>query len=161
MSAFNRLRRPPVKLRAKDAGARLRSTAVPLYHFDFTRGGDWPTSRAHAEAIADGGRVNGVLLWMRLHLDAETVYEVEIGSRAPSSWTALFFPLATPTDFRPARRADRRRARRPQHPAVGRSAADQREAEVGDLFAVEADVRNIAAADRAAETAQSRLAASR
>ncbi|MES2336608.1 MAG: 50S ribosomal protein L11 methyltransferase [Pseudomonadota bacterium] len=99
VSAFNRLRKSPEKVSSRDTDVRLRSAAVPLYDFDFTAGGGWPAPRAHAEVVASGGRANGVLLWMRLHLDDVTVYEVEIGSGQPATWAALFFPLDTPTDY--------------------------------------------------------------
>ena len=101
LSPFNRLHRLPEKVPTTGTAVHLRSTAVPVYRFDFTRGGDWPAPRTHVQAIANGERVNGVLLWMRLHLDAETTYEVAVGSGQPSSWAALFFPLASPTVYPP------------------------------------------------------------
>ncbi len=99
LSIFNRLRHVPEKVQSDERDVHLRSAAVPVYSFDFTRGGDWPPVRTRIDATAQGGRVNGVLLWMRLQLDAETSYEVEIASGEPSSWAALFFPLTTPTDY--------------------------------------------------------------
>lgn len=101
MRAFNRLMRRPLKVPTTERAVTLRSAPQPIYSFDFTRGGDWPAARARVDLTADGGRANGVLLWMRLHLDAATVYEVAPGSGAPSSWAALFFPFDAAIDPAP------------------------------------------------------------
>lgn len=96
VSRFNRLRKTPQQVASTDQALTLRSAPAALYDFDFTRGGDWPAAHAEVDVTATAGRANGVLLWMRLHLDAETVYEIKWGQAARESWTALFFPLAAP-----------------------------------------------------------------
>ncbi|RYE99734.1 MAG: methyltransferase domain-containing protein, partial [Oxalobacteraceae bacterium] len=65
LSPLGHLGARPRLVKADEEDAVLRSAPVDLYRFDFTRGGDWGNVRTSRHLVADGGRVNGVLMWMR------------------------------------------------------------------------------------------------
>jgi type II protein arginine methyltransferase len=94
LSPFNRLMQSPLPVKPRDR-PQLRSEPVVLFDFDFTRGGAWPAPDARGTLIAGGGRVNGLLQWMRIDLDEVTRYEVDRDPGAPPAWGPLFFPLDT------------------------------------------------------------------
>lgn len=94
LSPFNRLMRTPILVQRRD-DLMLRSPPADLFSFDFTHGGHWPAPEAQRLLTADGGRVTGVLQWMRLHLDEASVYEVTCDQGVPPAWSPLFFPLET------------------------------------------------------------------
>ncbi|HWK36403.1 methyltransferase domain-containing protein [Sphingomonas sp.] len=96
VSLFHALAERPQLVKTDDPDLRLRSPAKELFHFDFTTGGPWGPLRAWTDCIADGGRVSGVVQWMRFQLDAETVYETRPGPGPSSSWATLFYPFDCP-----------------------------------------------------------------
>lgn len=93
LSAFNMLggaaRRHPVG----DPRIDLRSSSADLMQFDFRSGGPFPPHEAHATVIADGRPANGVIQWIRLTMDDDTVYENRPAPGAQSCWAALFYRL--------------------------------------------------------------------
>ena len=71
----------------------MRSEPADLFTFDFQSGGPFPEDRASATLVAQGGRVNGIAQWIRLQMDADTVYEDHPCPRSYSAWAVLFYPL--------------------------------------------------------------------
>ncbi|GAA0322073.1 hypothetical protein GCM10009087_35440 [Sphingomonas oligophenolica] len=89
MRPFNRLQNPVRKIGTGNKGITLRGAAADMFSFDFTTGGPWRSRQNSVELIADGGPVNGVIQWIRLKLDAETVHENRPTPGGMSSWAAL------------------------------------------------------------------------
>lgn len=99
LSLLGQLAARPRLIETTEQDTTLRSAPVDLYRFDFTRGGHWGDLRTLRHLVADGGRVNGVLLWMRLAIDEVETYETYSPVARPSSWALLFYPLDTPRTF--------------------------------------------------------------
>jgi type II protein arginine methyltransferase len=99
LSLLGRLGGRPRLVEAEWQDTTLRSSPVGLYCFDFTRGGDWGAVRTTRHLVADGGWVNGVLMWMRLAIDEVETYETYSSRARPSSWALLFYPLDAPRAF--------------------------------------------------------------
>jgi type II protein arginine methyltransferase len=93
MDPFNALDRLPFRLKAGDPGLRLRSAAADLFDFDFASGGPYAPGSATRELHADGGRINGVVQWIHLSLDAQDSYENKPAPGTSSCWALLFQPL--------------------------------------------------------------------
>lgn len=72
----------------------LRSAPQDLFRFDFREGQAFPAARATIRAVADGGRVSGIVQWIRLELDAEVAFENAPGRGERSHWPVIFHPLA-------------------------------------------------------------------
>ncbi|HEX8669820.1 MAG TPA: class I SAM-dependent methyltransferase [Allosphingosinicella sp.] len=98
MSPFNRLEPSPHALKVGDPRLSLRSEAADLFNFDFASGGPYPPGRATVDLSAQGGRINGVVQWIRLQLDEEGEYENRPGEGAVSCWAARFHPLIRPVE---------------------------------------------------------------
>jgi type II protein arginine methyltransferase len=94
LSLFERLAPRPEQIRTGDPELTLRSAPQELFGFDFTTGGPWRAPRRQIACVADGGRINGVIQWMRIQLDEATDYEVRPGMTPNSSWAMLFYPFA-------------------------------------------------------------------
>ena len=71
----------------------LRSAACDLFRFDFQHAREFPEARATVRAEAAGGRVNGIVQWIRLELDDDVAYENAPGERTRSHWPAIFHPF--------------------------------------------------------------------
>lgn len=82
-------RRPKVG----DDRLSLRSDPADLFAFDLTRGDSFRGGGASLSLTAKGGPANGVVQWIRLELDEETVYENQPGPGATSAWNVHFHPL--------------------------------------------------------------------
>ena len=93
LSPFNQLRPPRYRIHVGDRRLVLRSEPADLFTFDFQSKGPFPEDRARAIAVAHGGRVNGIAQWIRLQMDAETVYEDRPRPDASSAWAVFFYPL--------------------------------------------------------------------
>ena len=104
MRPFNRLEQRPLRLKVGDRGIELRGEPVDLFDFDFTTGGPWPDQQRSVELIADGNYINGVIQWIRLKVDAQSIYENRPKPETMSNWAALFVPfdreIAPPPDTR-------------------------------------------------------------
>lgn len=93
MRPFNRLQNPVRKIGTGSKAITLRGEAADMFGFDFTTGGPWRSRQNSVELVADGERVNGVIQWIRLQIDAETVHENRPAPGAMSSWAALAVPF--------------------------------------------------------------------
>lgn len=94
MRPFNRLAAPVRKIGTGNRGITLRGEAADMFGFDFTSGGPWRNRHHSIELVADGGSVNGVIQWIRLQIDAETVHENRPAPGRMSSWAALVVPFS-------------------------------------------------------------------
>jgi len=94
MRPFNRLEGPVRKIGTGNTGITLRGEAADMFGFDFTTGGPWRNRQRTIDLVADGGRVNGVIQWIRLQIDAETVHENRPAPGTMSSWAALAVPFS-------------------------------------------------------------------
>ena len=94
MRPFNRLDAPLRKIGTGNRGITLRGEAADMFGFDFTSGGPWRNQQRSIDLVADGGRVNGVIQWIRLQIDAETVHENRPVPGGMSSWSALVMPFS-------------------------------------------------------------------
>ncbi|GLS77231.1 50S ribosomal protein L11 methyltransferase [Oharaeibacter diazotrophicus] len=98
LSAFDELDRHPRQLDVGDAGLALAGRASDLFAFDFAGGRSERRGRTTARLLVEGGRANGVAQWIRIGLDAETVYESRPAPGAFSCWACLFHPLDEPAE---------------------------------------------------------------
>ena len=104
LSPFNRLAAPVTPIRVQDRRLELRSTSADLMAFDLAAPGYSAPAGASVEVEATGGRVNGIVQWLALDLDAETPYEAGPGAEAPCTWGLMFHALPTPIETRPGDR---------------------------------------------------------
>jgi type II protein arginine methyltransferase len=100
VSPFNALAGVPHRLEVDDPRLSLSSEAAPLFEFQFASGGPWRGGRA-AVALDATAPANGVIQWIRLRMDAESVYENRPGPEADSCWAALFTPFDPPREAEP------------------------------------------------------------
>ena len=101
LSPFNRLTPPRYRIGIGHERLILRSEPRDLFTFDFQSGGPFPEDRAAAHLVTQGGRVNGIAQWIRLQMDAETIYEDHPRPAASSAWAVLFYPLMEAIDPAP------------------------------------------------------------
>lgn len=99
LAPFNRL---AATVRPSHPGAKVehRSDAADLFAFDFG-GAPVRPGTASVECRATGGRVNGILQWITLDMDAQGRYENRPGPGATSCWSPLFYPLPEPIETEP------------------------------------------------------------
>ncbi|MEO9130698.1 MAG: 50S ribosomal protein L11 methyltransferase [Sphingomonas sp.] len=93
MRPFNRLEGPVRKIYIGNRGITLRGEPADLFGFDFSTRGPWRNRHHSIELVADGGRVNGVIQWIRLQIDQDTVHENRPAPGAMSSWVASIRPF--------------------------------------------------------------------
>lgn len=93
LGLFDRHTERPFNLASDHHRLVLRSKPCDLFHFDFRNGCDYPQARTAILAQATGGRVNGIVQWIRLELDEELAYENAPETGAISHWPAIFHPL--------------------------------------------------------------------
>ena len=75
LSPFNQLAPTSRRILAGDRQLTLRSEPQTLFEFDFESGGPYEDRQTSITLTTTGGRVNGVVQWIRLQMDAEGVYE--------------------------------------------------------------------------------------
>lgn len=93
VTGFNHLVALPHRAKVGDPSLVLRSPAATLFDFDFTRAVGYRGGRTRLTLTADGP-VNGIVQWIRVRLDAATVYENRPRQGIASAWFAPFWPLA-------------------------------------------------------------------
>jgi type II protein arginine methyltransferase len=93
LSPFERHLLPDRKIRTDDPKLSIRSETQTLFNFDFRSGGPFHGEESGLTMVACGGPANGVVRWIRLHLDEETEYENRPGRGKGSHWAAIFWPL--------------------------------------------------------------------
>jgi hypothetical protein len=99
MTPFNRVRPPQYSVPVNDPRVAIRGPDAALFAFDFTSR-DAAPAKAEVVLSADGsGPVNGVVQWIRLHMDDVATYENRPGPDAQSSWWVQFLPFDAPVDL--------------------------------------------------------------
>lgn len=98
LSPYNRLAPAVRTARPNSAGVTLRSEAIDLFDFDF--GGRRYEAEERVIALPSlGGRVTGVIQWLRLDMDGQGgVYENRPGPGSISSWSALVTAFPEPVE---------------------------------------------------------------
>ena len=97
LTPFNQLQPPRWSTNVGDRRLSLCSEPLTLMRFDLASDGA-PDVTASAALAARGGRVNGVVQWARLQLDAQGWFENHPAHGRWSSWACQFFPFAQPVD---------------------------------------------------------------
>lgn len=101
LSLFKRHTNAYTRIRIGDDRLSLRSEPDNLFTFDFQAGGPFREERCEVELIAKGGAVNGIVQWIRLHLDDEQLYENRPAAGEVSHWAAHFHPMPSTVQTRP------------------------------------------------------------
>jgi type II protein arginine methyltransferase len=100
VSGINRHRPIGYSIPVGDEALALRSDPVSLFSFDFTCDAAVEPGEREISLRSSGGRVNGVVGWIRLALDDTDVYENRPGPGASSSWRAPLWRMP-PVDTQP------------------------------------------------------------
>ncbi|MEN2990518.1 50S ribosomal protein L11 methyltransferase [Tistrella sp. BH-R2-4] len=103
LSDFNHLGVPFYRMSSDRKGLSLRSEPVELMRFDLQSGGPFPSSRTTATLTANGGRVTGIVQWLKMDMDdkGDLIYENRPGAGVRSCWAVRIFPLDQPRDLAP------------------------------------------------------------
>lgn len=98
LSPYNRLAPVVRTARPNAAGITLRSEAIDLFDFDFS-GRRYEASERVMNLPSLGGRVTGVIQWLRLDMDGQGgIYENRPGPRSVSSWSAMVTAFPEPVE---------------------------------------------------------------
>ncbi len=100
LTQFNHLQPPRWSVNVGDRRLSLHSEPHTLMRFDLSSDGTHDVT-ASAVLEASGGRVNGVVQWARLQLDAEGWFENRPAHGSWSSWACQFFPFSASVETRP------------------------------------------------------------
>ena len=93
LSQFARLRKPVRTIDSGDTKLALRSSQVPIFSFDFVTGAPGMSGDATLNLRSTGGPINGVVQWIRIHLDADSFYENRPAGATHSHWGPRFARL--------------------------------------------------------------------
>lgn len=104
VSAFNAFTPVLMDLNTPDYAKNWLSEPMRLFDFDFQNQDEFPSelSTVAVEATADG-LAQGVVQWLELLLDDETVYAnppAGVNATRTKHWTPLFYPFAIPRDVK-------------------------------------------------------------
>lgn len=98
LGLFDRHAPRTMSIPLKSRNLRLRSAAQTLFDFDFTRG-EAPAEQRRTMALTSlGGRVNGVVQWIRLQLTQEVSFENRPGPGRWSHWPCVLYPFDSPLE---------------------------------------------------------------
>jgi type II protein arginine methyltransferase len=104
LSAFNRLAAPNESVRVGMDQVALCSDATDLFSFDFATAEPRKPERRELALASTGGRVDGVVQWIALEMDAVGRYENKPEPGAVSCWGALLWRFPSPIDTAPGDR---------------------------------------------------------
>jgi type II protein arginine methyltransferase len=93
LGPFNRLRQGELGVDGASDALLLRSEPAVLFAFDFAEAARWRSRNAELGLVSRGGRINGVVQWLRVRLDATTSYANPPGTGFRSHWAPLFHPF--------------------------------------------------------------------
>ncbi len=99
LSAFNRLAPTQYLVRDDGRAVALRSAAAEIIHQDLRPAAGQAAPRGSATLIAEGGRVDGIVQWISLALDAETTCENRPGTDAVLGWEPTFHLFDSPREL--------------------------------------------------------------
>ncbi len=97
LSAFNRHVKQVHKFKPMTQRLALRSEPADLFAFDFTADTPVP-GRARVRVRSHGGRISGVVQWLRLTIAPGLIYENAPGSAASLHWVLRYIPLDRPRE---------------------------------------------------------------
>lgn len=101
LTAFNKLDRPHREFDVGSHRLTLRSEPADLFLFDFAGGGPFPEAAGAVTLTAQSRRINGVVQWIALDMDATAIYENRPEPGAGSSWFCVFHPFERPLNAAP------------------------------------------------------------
>ena len=97
LSAFNRYIPASLSINSDSRELLTLSDDIEVFRFDLDQELPKPEQRDIACQAREDGLCIGVLQWVRLYMDAETVFENRPADRfAPSAWRQRLFPFAEP-----------------------------------------------------------------
>ena len=101
MSPFNRFVSNVISIRLDDRTYIIQSEPVEIFRFDLSAEELRPQQRALVFTANQSGPCCGVVLWNRLHLDAETAFDNRPlpGEVKPSAWAHVLYPLPAPVQL--------------------------------------------------------------
>lgn len=101
LSEFNALAAPRYQVKVDAGRLIMRSEPAALFSFDFGSGKNFATGKAEVALTASGGRVTGVVQWIRLEMDEHGFYEnAPVSGAQYSCWDVGVHPLLEPVDLR-------------------------------------------------------------
>ena len=100
LRAFNRLAAPSEMIRVGMEQVALCSDPVDLFSFDFASAEPHRPERRELEIASQGGRVDGIVQWIALEMDAVGRYENRPEPGAASCWGALLWRFPQPLETR-------------------------------------------------------------
>lgn len=98
LGLFGRHAPRAISVPLKSRKLRLRSAAQPLFDFDFTRGEAPAEQRRKLELTSRGGRVDGIVQWIRLQLADEIAFENSPGPDRWCHWPCVLYPFDSPLE---------------------------------------------------------------
>jgi protein arginine N-methyltransferase 7 len=98
LGPFNRLRQGELGVDGASDALHLRSEPAVLFAFDFAQAAKWRSRNAELGLSATGGRINGVVQWLRVRLDGQASYENAPGADFRSHWAPMFHPFDAALD---------------------------------------------------------------
>lgn len=98
LSAFNRLAAPNEMIRVGMDQVALCSEPVDLFSFDFATADPRKPERREFDIPSLGGRIDGIVQWIALEMDAVGRYENRPESGTASCWGALLWRFPEPVD---------------------------------------------------------------
>ena len=101
LSPFNNLRTPEQLIRVGHERLTLRSEPGDLFDFDFASELVCAAASSKLTCRATGGRVNGIVQWIALDMDRETLYENRPAPGTTSCWSSIFHALPAPIETTP------------------------------------------------------------
>lgn len=100
LSAFNRLAAPNEMIRVGMDQVALCSEPIDLFSFDFATADPRAPERREFDITSQGGRVDGIVQWIALEMDAVGRYENRPESGTASCWGALLWRFPEPLETR-------------------------------------------------------------
>ena len=98
LSAFNRLAAPSEMIRVGMDQVALCSDPVDLFSFDFATAQPRKPERRELDIASQGGRVDGIVQWIALEMDAVGRYENRPEPGTASCWGALLWRFPQPLE---------------------------------------------------------------
>jgi type II protein arginine methyltransferase len=96
LSLFGRHLPTAISVPVKSRHLHLRSSARPLFDFDFTRGEAPAERRTELVLTSQGGLVTGVVQWIALQLTGSVAFENAPGPDRRSHWPCVVYPFDAP-----------------------------------------------------------------
>lgn len=103
LSRFNRIIQRKQAVTRNDLDIAFYSDDVEAFHFDFAGSEFSPgETRTLRIPVVRAGRCFGLIQWIRLRMDASTVFENHPGVKNPASgWQHMFYAFENPVDVTP------------------------------------------------------------